>query len=121
MDFEFKKNTLLGTYRVYCSMGHEALAQWVESELGTDIADIDQHLTLIEQARQQPFNEVSALGKGYNLSIYDNEVTVTAHTVQDSEDDWHDEELSSYSSETESVCGLDDFESLLIQWREFIG
>ncbi|GAL10548.1 hypothetical protein JCM19233_1525 [Vibrio astriarenae] len=121
MDFEFKKNTLLGTYTVYCSMGHEAVAQWVESELGTQIARVDKHLELLAQARNNPFNEINVLGQGYNLSVYDNEVTVTAHTVQDDSSDWHDEELGSFSDETEAVCGLDDFESLLIQWREFVG
>ncbi|MGR5253359.1 YacL family protein [Vibrio astriarenae] len=121
MDFEFKKNTLLGTYTVYCSMGHEAVAQWVESELGTEITNIDKHLDLLEQARISPYKEINLLGQGYSLSIYDNEVTIKANTVQDESDDWHDEELGSYSNETESVCGLDDFESLLVQWRDFIG
>lgn len=120
MDFEFKKNTLLGTYTVYCSMGHEAIAQWVESELGTDISAIDSYLAQIDQARANPFQEVRSLGQGYSLSIYDHEVTIKAHTVSDDSDAWQDEELSSYSDETESMCGLDDFESLLIQWRGFI-
>lgn len=38
MDYEFKKNTLDGSYHAVFSMGHEALGRWLIEEIGKDFA-----------------------------------------------------------------------------------
>ncbi len=34
MDYEFKKNTLDGSYTCSFSMGHEVLGRWLQEEVG---------------------------------------------------------------------------------------
>ncbi len=55
MDYEFKKNTLDGSYRVELSSGHEALGYWLLEEVGSDVAQLD--ALLLQLGAQKNINQ----------------------------------------------------------------
>ncbi|MCA2014923.1 YacL family protein [Vibrio tritonius] len=120
MDFEFTKNTLLGEYYVKCSMEHQIVARWLQEEIGKDCTKIDQILDLIEKAHQFSAKELQWHGKEISLVLTGQEVTVQENTQLSGIEEQLEEDFSLYESESYAQCGLEDFESLLLQWREFV-
>ncbi|MBF8999259.1 MULTISPECIES: YacL family protein [Vibrio] len=120
MEFEFTKNTLLGEYQVKCSMEHQIVGRWLQEEIGRDCTKIDHIFQLIEQAHQYPANELKWSGKEISLLLCDSEVTVQENTMMAGFEEDIDSEFSLYESESSAQCGLEDFESLLEQWKTFI-
>lgn len=120
MEFEFTKNTLLGEYRVSCNMEHQIVARWLQEEIGKDRTKIEQVFSLVEKVHQSPAKEWKLPGKEISLSIVGSEVTVEENTMSYGHDIEIDSEFDLYDSESTAECGLEDFESMLRQWCEFI-
>lgn len=120
MEFEFTKNTLLGEYRVSCNMEHQIVARWLQEEVGKDRTKIEQVYSLLEKVHQSPAKEWKLPGKEISLSIVGSEVTVEENTMSYGHDIEIDSEFDLYDSESTAECGLEDFESMLRQWCEFI-
>lgn len=120
MEFDFRKNTLLGQYSANLSMEHQLFARMLEEELGTDHVMIVQVMDMIERANRQPLTEQKWLGTMLTLTMFDGEVSVKANTLYQERDEALEDGLSLYDSESYSVCGLLDFEHLLEQWKLFI-
>ncbi|MDA9558035.1 YacL family protein [Vibrio sp.] len=120
MDYEFKKNTLDGSYYCRCSMGHEILGRWVQEEIAKDKHTIQKVWNLLEKAKQAPTKDHFLLGADLMLLIQGDEVIVQEnHFGQNDEIELH-EEFSIYESESISVCGKEDFEALITAWQDFI-
>ncbi len=119
MDFEFKKNTLDGSYHVVFSSGHEAIGHWLLEELGSDLVKLDQLMRQIG-AQKENLQEWRLLGREWSLFIEQNEVHITANHLLNLENEDLDDDLSAYDEESESWCGLEDFEQVLHSWRAFI-
>ncbi|MFC3022504.1 YacL family protein [Vibrio zhugei] len=120
MEFEFTKNTLLGEYFVRSSMEHQIIARWLQENMAQDCTKIDHILELIAQAHQYPAKEWVWTGEERMVSMSNYEVTVQDNTNFSGCDIELDANLSLYESESMAQCGLEDFESAIIQWREFI-
>jgi len=120
VEFEFTKNTLLGEYRVSCNMEHQIVARWLQEEVGKDRTKIEQVYSLLEKVHQSPAKEWKLPGKEISLSIVGSEVTVEENTMSYGHDIEIDSEFDLYDSESTAECGLEDFESMLRQWCEFI-
>ncbi|MFH0256022.1 YacL family protein [Vibrio rumoiensis] len=119
MDFEFKKNTLDGSYRVVFSSGHEAIGHWLIEEVGSDIAKLD-HVLLQVGAQRNINQEWRLLGQDWSLFLEQNEVHISSNLLLSLEDEQFDDDLSAYDEESESWCGIEDFEQVLHSWRAFI-
>lgn len=120
MEFEFKTDILNDSYRVNFSMGHEAFGYWLTSELGSKASDIKKFLSRIEQIKAQENVEQLIEGRDFSVVLSPDEVTVKANSLHIDSELPVGEELSHYDDESFSQCGIDDFESLLHSWLEFV-
>lgn len=120
MEFEFTKNTLLGEYYVTCSMEHQIVARWLQEEVAQDRTKIEQVLALLEKAHQFSAQEWQFAGREISVMICGDEVTVQDNALNYGHDVEFESEFELYESESVAQCGLEDFESLLIQWQDFL-
>lgn len=117
MDYQFLYQS--GKVTVHCSMGHEALANWFNTEVRLNSQLISTALSLIDKARQIPNQDFSLIGSEYSLFINKDEVMVRANnltieTPQELEQDFH-----YYDEESIAFCGLEDFEQFLQSYLTF--
>ncbi|MCA0934836.1 YacL family protein [Vibrio alginolyticus] len=120
MEFEFIRNTLMGEYYVKCSMGHEIVGRWLQEEIGKDPAKIHQVEALIEQSFSSPSQEHSLTGTEISVTIHGDEVLVQENILAHSYDLELDSEFDFYDSESTASCGIEDFVTLIEQWKDFL-
>ena len=60
------------------------------------------------------------LGTEISISIHGDEVTIQENVLAHGEAMAEDSEFDFYDSESTASCGLDDFELLIDQWKEFL-
>lgn len=119
MDYEFKKNTLDGTYHAIFSMGHEVLGRWIIEEIGKDTEKLD--LIMVQlSAMKNSSQEWRLVGEELTLLLQDNEVLVQANCLFSEEEEDFEEDFHFYDEESLSVCGFEDLEQVLEGWRTFI-
>ncbi|MFV0574363.1 MAG: YacL family protein [Vibrio sp.] len=119
MDFEFKKNTLDGSYRVEFSSGHEAIGHWLLDEIGSDVNKLDRVMQQIS-AQKNTVQEFKLEGQDWCLFLEQNEIHISANRLLSNEEDEFDDGMSAYDEESESWCGIEDFEQVLHSWRAFV-
>ncbi|CAH0538715.1 YacL family protein [Vibrio marisflavi] len=118
MEYEFTRNIFLGEYYVRCEMGYEVVARWLQEEIATSSDKIEQINEIISQSKSNPTKTFQYLGQEISVVFEDGEVLIRENcTGQPLE---LEEDFSIYESESESSCGLVDFESFLASWSEFI-
>ncbi len=120
MEFEFIRNTLMGEYYVKCSMGHEIVGRWLQEEIGKDSAKIHQVEALIKQSFSSPSQEHSLTGKEISVVIHGDEVLVQENTLAHSYELELESEFDFYDSESTASCGIEDFMTLIEQWKDFL-
>ncbi|MCG9596450.1 YacL family protein [Vibrio sp. Isolate25] len=120
MEFEFIRNTLMGEYYVKSSMGHEIVGRWLQEEIGKDWQKIAQVESLLTSVHQSPLKEHAMLGTEISILIQGDEVTVQENVLAHGDVMEEGSELNFYNSESIACCGLDDFELVLEQWKEFL-
>ncbi len=120
VEFEFTKNTFLGEYHVSCNMEHQIVARWLQEEIGKDRTKIEQVFSLLDQVHQSPAKEWKLMGKEISLTVLGSEVTVQENSLAYSHDIEFESEFALYDSESSAECGLEDFESMMRQWKAFI-
>lgn len=119
MDYEFKKNTLDGSYHAVFSMGHEALGRWLIEEVGRDLNTIEQVLDQIG-ALKSSSREWRLVGEELTLSLQDNEALVQANYLFSEDETELDDDMHFYDEECMALCGFEDFEQMLQAWRAFV-
>lgn len=120
MEFEFIRNTLMGEYYVKSSMGHEIVGRWLQEEIGKDWQKIDQVDRMLDASRANPQQEFKFEGTEISLMIQGDEVSVQENVLAHGQELESDSEFSYYNSESMASCGIDDFELLIAQWKEFL-
>ncbi|NOH63740.1 YacL family protein [Vibrio sp. RE88] len=120
MEFEFIRNTLMGEYYVKSSMGHEIVGRWLQEEISKDWQKIEQVESMLAAVHQSPLQEHTMLGTEISISIHGDEVTIQENVLAHGEAMAEDSEFDFYDSESKASCGLDDFELLIEQWKEFL-
>ena len=119
MDYEFRTD-LLGRHVAHFPMGHEALGNWLTSDLGNNpqrIQGVFDAILLIENRQTW---EYELEGAEYALQLSPDEAVVRAHSLYAEADQLNDD-MDYYDSESQAQCGLDDFKALLIDWIQFVG
>ncbi|MEH6531065.1 MAG: YacL family protein [Photobacterium frigidiphilum] len=119
MDYEFKKNTLDGSYHATFSMGHETIGRWLIEEVGKDFDKMDAILSQIS-ALKNSTKEWRLLGDDLSLILQDHEVIIQANYLFSEEEEDFDEDMHFYDDESVSCCGFEDFELVLQAWRAFV-
>ncbi|KOO05035.1 YacL family protein [Vibrio nereis] len=120
MEFEFIRNTLMGEYYVKSSMGHEIVGRWLQEEIGKDWNKIDRVDQLLDKARREPQHEHILEGKEITLNVQGDEVVVQENVLAHGAELDSDSEFDFYDSESTASCGLEDFELMIEQWKEFL-
>ncbi|USD64811.1 YacL family protein [Vibrio sp. SCSIO 43136] len=119
MDFDFKKNTLEGTYRAEFSMGHEVLGRWFTEELGRDDAKLSQVLAKLDELKDSS-QEWRLVGEELTLVLQNNEALVQANFLFGEDETELEEDFHFYDEESISVCGFEDLHQALLGWRAFL-
>ena len=119
MEYDFYK-TFEGCREVKLSMGHEALANYINE----NIKNQQQCQIILTHAKTTQHNSVEkVIQQGmFCISFQSNEVHIQAiELYADSDFDHEDHTLELYDHEMNAECGLDDFILLLKAWYEFLG
>lgn len=120
MEFEFKTDYLNDTFRAEFSMGHEAVGHWLVAELGSTVADIEQLLGQLKLIKQQENVDTLLEGRDFSLTLTPQDVTVKANSLHLDAELPAGEDLAHYDDESFAECGIEDFETMLHSWLEFI-
>ncbi|MFZ7199295.1 YacL family protein [Avibacterium avium] len=117
MDYQFFAQG--GQISAKCSMGHEALANWLNTEVRSNSQLISTALSLINQARQAPMQDFKLLGAEYSIFISADEVMVRANNLSIDEQQELEQDFHYYDEESLAFCGLEDFEQFLQSYLSF--
>ncbi|WP_024871349.1 YacL family protein [Tolumonas lignilytica] len=119
MDHEFVRD-IEGRCLARLSMGHEAFGFWLTDELGVDISQCNELLKTTARLLHGG-DDFKLSGKTFCLYLDQDSATVSALELQfETEIEDNELGLSYYDDELFAACGLDDFEQLLLAWRDFI-
>ncbi|GGP97307.1 YacL family protein [Shewanella ulleungensis] len=120
MEYQFRRNRLEGTVFAEFSMDHEVLGRWFAEELGDDNSRANNILTQIILIKTGGKNHWRHVGADLTIDIDTEQVRVFANVIDFEEEHDLDEAMNLYDAESESYCGLEDFESVLQSWLAFI-
>jgi uncharacterized protein len=119
MDYEFIKQ-VDGHLRVKLAMGHEAFAHWLNDEIATNPALLNDILSDIERVQLGEVEMLTLHSGGYTLQLGDGEAEISANVVQFEFGDELEPDMAYYDEEQIAGCGLEDFQRLLLAWQEFV-
>ncbi|GGI77532.1 YacL family protein [Shewanella gelidii] len=120
MEYEFRRNTLTGTFQASFSMDHEVLGLWFSEELADNRAGYIEISQAIVQLQKSHLKSWRYVGKGLTLELDSEQARVFANALEMQETQQLDESMSFYDAESEAFCGLEDFEVALQSWRKFL-
>ncbi|ASF17011.1 YacL family protein [Shewanella xiamenensis] len=120
MEYEFRRNSLTGTYLASFSMDHEVLGQWFSEELGPELAKIQQVLDIIKEIQTGKRVSWRFIGKDITLDLDEEQARIYANALGFEQDYELEEAMSLYDAESEAYCGLEDLEEALLSWYEFV-
>ncbi|MBB1360723.1 YacL family protein [Shewanella sp. SR44-4] len=120
MEYQFRRNRLEGTVFAEFSMGHEVLGRWFAEELGDDKSKANHILAQIVLIKSGALNHLRDIGGELTIDIDFEQVRVFASVIDFEEEHLLEDSMSLYNAESESYCGLEDFESVLQSWLAFI-
>lgn len=119
MDYEFIREPD-GRLRVRMGMGHEVVGHWINDELSTHLPSIDAVLQDIAAVQAGESDYLTRTTKVYSLHLGDDEAEIVVNVLQFDFADELEPDMSYYDDEQMAGCGLDDFQRLLLAWRDFV-
>ena len=120
MEYRFRKDTLNDSYRVDFSMGHEAFGNWLVVEIGANKALVRQVIGRIGAIKGKNNTEELIEGRDFSLILTPDDAIIRANSLSIDSALPEGEDLNHYDQESISECGLEDFESMLESWLDFI-
>ncbi|WP_025819387.1 YacL family protein [Shewanella marina] len=120
MEYEFRRNTLTGTLLANFSMDHEVLGRWFAEELGDNDTFFQELIDAIAKISKGQMNQWRHIGSDLSIELDNEQVRVFANVLGMDEEHEFDEQMDYYDAESESFCGLEDFEQALMSWHEFV-
>tara|TARA_B110000881_G_scaffold204298_1_gene205781 strand:- start:386 stop:769 length:384 start_codon:yes stop_codon:yes gene_type:complete len=104
---------------VQCSMEYEAMGVFLTEELAK-VDLIEALLVDVDLIESQKLNNKEFQGKEFLLKLNRDDAIVRSNILDSMSDDEIPEELNYYDSQSESMCGLDDFKALLEDWLDHV-
>ena len=101
-------------------MGHEAFGSWLIAEIGPDVAKVKHIIARTKEMYGQRDVEELIHGGDFSLTLTEDDAIIKANSLHIENELPEGEDFSLYDDELFSQCGLDDFESMLHSWLEFI-
>ena len=104
------------------SMDHEAFGLWLTDELASNLERLDEIANAIKDILSNARQEYEWIGRDFvvRLNRDDAEVIALSLLQEYTEDELNDEDLELYDAESRAMCGLEDFQELLLEWRDFL-
>jgi len=122
MEYRFRKDTLNDAYRVDFSMGHEAFGSWLMHEIGANSHAIKQLMVRVIAVKSFTDDAEELIeGRDFSLTLTRDDALIRANSLNIDSELPQGEDFSHYDDESASACGIDDFETMLQSWLEFIG
>lgn len=124
MDFQFSAR--FDGVTAKCSMEHQAVANWFNTEVRLNSGLISTALSAVQQAKTFPYTEEFCfIGAEYGLFINADEVMVKANNLNTETEQatplmQMEQDFHYYDSESIAFCGLEDFEQFLHSYLAFI-
>ncbi|QDJ12787.1 hypothetical protein CEP45_02545 [Mergibacter septicus] len=124
MEYQFLSDRYTKV-NVKCSMEHQAIAHWINTEIHGDLTKLEQVIDLIQQSKIHHTKEHQFLGREYSLFLSQMEVIVKANGLMEDENldeinEILDEGLHLYDEESFAICGLDDFYHFILAYQQFL-
>ena len=124
LEFEFRKD-MTGELRASFSMGHEAMAAWLQEEVGRRVTVLPELYTAIARLQARELWEYTLEGEEYSLKLSRSEAQaynsrIDFNSACDEGFDSLGEDMDFYDEESRASCGLDDFKAMLVEWEQFI-
>jgi hypothetical protein len=125
MDFQFTSR--FDGVTAKCSMEHQAVANWFNTEVRLNSSLISTALSALQQAPKLPYDqEFCFIGAEYGLFINADEVMIKANNLNTETDQeallmQTEQDFHYYDSESIAFCGLEDFERFLRSYLAFVG
>ena len=113
MDYQFRRD-VSGRVDAQFSMGHETMGTWLMAEIGSDVEAIEQVLGVVAHVEGRMCLEFAAQGEEFSFVMTADEVEVGSKRIVTEEAVSHD------ANEAISQCGLDDFKTMMLEWRQFV-
>lgn len=120
MEYEFQRNTHTGELIAEFSQGQEVLGFWFVEELGESSNKYQTLCQAIAQLQNHELKHWHMTGKALSIELDVEEVRVFANALENGEHIELDEAMSLYDGESETFCGLADFQQALASWHVFI-
>lgn len=110
---------------VHCSMGHEAFANWANTEMQTDRTHLKQLMTRIQNTiTQRSMQNDTIIGHEFSLRFNSDEVQVFANALGNDnalvEQIGDELDLHYYDDELHASCGTEDFYIFLHHYYHFL-
>lgn len=104
------------------SMDHEAFGLWLTDELASNLERLDEISKAIKDILSNARQEYEWIGRDFVLRLNRDDAEVIALSLlqEYTEDELNDEDLELYDAESRAMCGLEDFQELLLEWRDFL-
>ncbi|GLX83319.1 YacL family protein [Thalassotalea eurytherma] len=122
MEYQFSHDTTSGNLRARFNLEHQVFGQWLETEVGRDATQLAKINKLIDGINQAKQHELRMTGHQYTLVLSEHDAMIALNASIEGEE--LEESLSEQAldfDENESAsCGLDDFQSLMHAWANFI-
>ena len=118
MDYDFFKDEYDAPC-VQCSMEYEAMGMFLTEELAT-VELIEALLADVELIEAHKLDNKEFQGSEFLLKLNREDAIVRSNILDSMPDDEIPEELEYYDSQSESMCGLDDFKALLEDWLDHV-
>lgn len=120
MEYEFRRNSLDGTVQAIFSMDHEVFGRWFSDELGSDLSLVSGIINTIKLIEQSELDQYRLVGADFTLEMNVEQVWIYANVLAYEEEHELEDNLSLYDSESNALCGLEDFEHVLVSWQSFL-
>ena len=104
------------------SMDHEAFGLWLTDELASNLERLDEISNAIKDILSNARQEYEWIGRDFVLRLNRDDAEVIALSLlqEYTEEELNDEDLELYDAESRAMCGLEDFQELLLEWRDFL-
>lgn len=120
MEYQFRRNRLEGNFFAEFSMDHEVLGRWFAEQLGDDNRKANYIISQIAAIKKGTLTHWRDIGGDLTIDIDTEQVRVFANVIDFDEKYQLEDAMNLYDAESESYCGLEDFESVLQSWLAFI-
>lgn len=117
MEYQFFQD-ITGEISAKFSMDYEAVGYWLNEEIKGDFSLLDEIEAGYESIKGSE-KQWELIGHEYTLVLDDEEVMIRANQLA-FETEGLEEGMSYYDNESVAFCGIDDFMSMLNDYRQFV-